>query len=158
MRSGWSGQCEEGLVLFCMIVKTVCSRSNEYFWRALPLCFFSFVFLFLTSIIRSVAMHAFVREEGCQSRESFHLCMNSNHSAGGGRWKGEEDGEGLHSGRRKELWCYLMRGDRSDEESQQRSSRECLGVEGRGEASGPRVASVCFNNRSYLCSVPLWSL
>lgn len=33
-------------------------------------------------------MHAFVREEGCQSRESFHLCMNSNHSAGGGRWGG----------------------------------------------------------------------
>lgn len=46
--------------------------------------FFFFVLLFLTSIIRSVAMHAFVREEGCQS-ESFHLCMNSNHSAGGGR-------------------------------------------------------------------------
>lgn len=29
--------------------------------------FFVFVLLFLTSIIRSVAMHAFVREEGRQS-------------------------------------------------------------------------------------------
>lgn len=56
-------------MLFCMIVKTVCSRSNEYFRRALPLFF---VLLSLTSIIISVAMHAFVREEGCQS-EAFHF-------------------------------------------------------------------------------------
>lgn len=32
-RTVWGG------VMFCMIVKTVCSRSNEYFWRALPLLF-----------------------------------------------------------------------------------------------------------------------
>lgn len=35
-----------------------------------PHYLFFCVLLFLTSIIRSVAMHAFVREEGCQS-ESF---------------------------------------------------------------------------------------
>lgn len=58
-------------MMFCMIVKTVCSRSNEYFRRALPL--FVFVILFLTSIIGSVAMHAFVREEGCQS-ENLFIC------------------------------------------------------------------------------------
>lgn len=46
-----------GEVMFCMIVKTVCSRSSIFDAHYL----FSFwTLLLLTSIIRSVAMHAFV--------------------------------------------------------------------------------------------------
>lgn len=63
----------------------------------------------------------------------FHLCMNSNHSAGGGRsgWTGvfteQEEKE------RKKRGCYVMRGDRSDEESQRRSGGESQCGEGRSK-------------------------
>lgn len=64
--------------------------------------------------------------------------MKSNHSAGeaAGGW-GRGQGGGVYvAGGEKELACYVMGGDRSDEESQQRSSTECLGGE-EEEASGP---------------------
>lgn len=155
VRSGRSGHCEEeeeeGDVLFFFVWlwktnKTVCSRSNEYFFRlALPLFV---VLLFLTSIIRSVAMHAFVRKEGgAESGESFHLCMNPNHSAGGGRLGSRAGCLHGSGGRRKRRRCYVMRGGRSDEESQQRSRRE--------REREREVFWVYFSHVGYLCSVVL---
>lgn len=71
-------------------------RSNKYFWGALPLLLFV-VLLFLTSIIRSVAMHA---KREVSVRESFHLCMISNPSAGGGGG----GGRGCLQSRRMKIW------------------------------------------------------
>lgn len=51
------------VMLFCMIVK-LCALGPMSIFDARYLFYFFFVLLFLTSIIRSVAMHAFVREEG----------------------------------------------------------------------------------------------
>lgn len=46
------------------------------------------------------------------------------------------DGGVYKAGERKRRGCYVMRGDRSDEESQRRSGR--VSVWGGGEASGPQ--------------------
>lgn len=105
-QGGWGG------ILFLYDCETVCSGSNEYFWWALPPCFF----VFLTSITTSVAMHAcFLRErKGVESFFSF-LCMNSNRSAGGGRRGGAWRVYTAGGVRKRENlgWC-VMRGDSSD--------------------------------------------
>lgn len=64
-------------MLLCAMVgkkkkKSVCSRSNEYFSTRIPLFFC--LLLFLKSIIRSVAMHAFVRGKGFSLVHEFHKC------------------------------------------------------------------------------------
>lgn len=61
-----------------MIVKTVCSRSVEYFWRTLPL----FVSRYSLQVLPDVSLCMLVCE---RKGVSLRLCMNSNHSAGGGR-------------------------------------------------------------------------
>jgi len=60
------------------------------------------------------------RERGRVS-ESFHLCMNSNHSAGEGRLGGGWEGVYVAAGGGRENFgggCYVMRSDKSGEESQ----------------------------------------
>lgn len=70
-------------------------------------------------------MHAYVRERERERerkgvRESFHLCMNSNHSAGEGRLGGGWESVYVAGGGRENFGGggYVMRSDTSGEESQ----------------------------------------
>lgn len=47
---------KQGGIMCCMIVKTVCSRSNEYFWRALPLFFPFFLSYYSLQVLSEVLL------------------------------------------------------------------------------------------------------
>lgn len=123
---------EEGRAVYPVIEGTVRTSISG----ALPLLLLFVVFLFLTSIIRSVAMHA---KRKVWVRESFHLCMNSNPSAGGGGGGGRE---GCLQSRRMKIWDV--------------GRCEATGVtRTKGSERGRGVDSVRFSDPGFLRSAPL---
>lgn len=124
------------------------------------LFFFFFFFLFVSrvlffiSIIRSVAMHAFVRLEECRSENLFFLlCMNSNRSAGDETWRRVEERRCIGGGGKncRETGVTMSKG---------LVDRLYRGGEGGGGGGcrGLKPIQVCLNNVGYLCTVLLWSL
>lgn len=57
-QGGWGG------ILFLYDCETVCSGSNEYFWWALPPCFFCFSYKYYHKCCYACML--FAREEGCR--------------------------------------------------------------------------------------------
>lgn len=155
VRSGRSGQCEAGDVVFVWLWK-MCAVGPMNIFDARYLFFFFFFCLIIPYKYYQKCCYACFCERG-RASVRFHLCMNSNHSAGGGRsgWTG------AFTKQEKErdadvMWCEATGVMRNLSEGPVES--QC----GEGEKQVARsrfmeADSVCFNNLGYHCSVPLRS-